>query len=138
MPRFIPEATDQQISRYSAKIGSNGGEMALDPPMQDSTAAQWNAILSTQKRRWLTRLERSCVMISSEPQDEFLSVDPTPNMQLDDEIFPSEITYGQLQKKLWAAHVRTTIQSLFAVFQYYVPTMSRDDVGKFMAREQKD
>ena len=73
-----------------------------------------------------------------EPRDEFLSVDPTPNMRLDDEIFPSEITYGQLQKKLWAAHVRTTLQSLFAVFQYYVPTMSRDDVGKFMAREQKD
>ena len=48
------------------------------------------------------------------------------------------ITREELQKKLWAAHVRTTIQSLFAVFQYYVPTMSRDDVGKFMAREQKD
>ena len=77
-------------------------------------------------------------MISSEPQDEFLSVDPTPNMQLDDEIFDPEITYGQLQKKLWAAHVRTTIQSLFAVFKYYVPAMSRDDVGKFMDRQQKD
>ena len=74
----------------------------------------------------------------TEPHDEFLVVDPTPNMQLDDEIFPSEITYGQLQKKLWAAHKRTTIQSLFAVFEYYVPAMSRDDVGKFMARELKD
>ena len=73
-----------------------------------------------------------------EPRDEFLSVDPTPNMRLDDEIFPSEITYGQLQKKLWEAHKRTTIQSLFAVFKYYVPAMSREDVSKFMAREQKD
>ena len=73
-----------------------------------------------------------------EPRDEFLSVDPTPNMQLDDEIFDPEITYGELQKKLWAAHVRTTIQSLFAVFKYYVPAMSRDDVSKFMDRELKD
>ena len=77
-------------------------------------------------------------MISSEPQDEFLSVDPTPNMQLDDEIFDPEITYGELQKKLWAAHVRDTIKSFFAMFEHYVPTMSRADVIKFMDRQQKD
>ena len=32
-----------------------------------------------------------------EPRDEFLSVDPTPNMQLDDEIFDPEITYVSLR-----------------------------------------
>ena len=79
----------------------------------------------------------------TEPHDEVLSLDdafmtPPFTMQLDDEIFDPEITYGELQKKLWEAHKRTTIQSLFAVFKYYVPAMSRDDVGKFMAREQKD
>ena len=73
-----------------------------------------------------------------EPRDEFLSVDPTPNMQLDDEIFDPEITYGELQKKLWAAHVRDTIKSFFAMFEHYVPTMSRADVIKFMDRQQKD
>ena len=82
-------------------------------------------------------------MTSSEPHDEVLSLDdafmtPPFPVQLDDEIFDPEITYGELQKKLWAAHVRTTIQSLFAVFKYYVPAMSREDVSKFMAREQKD
>jgi len=50
MSRLIPEATDQQISRYSAKIGSNGGEMALDPPMQDNTAAQWECYFIDAKK----------------------------------------------------------------------------------------
>ncbi len=26
MPRLVPDATDQQISRYTAKIGANGGK----------------------------------------------------------------------------------------------------------------
>jgi hypothetical protein len=82
-------------------------------------------------------------MTSSEPHDEVLSQEdafmtPPFTVQLDDEIFDPEITYGELQKKLWAAHVRTTIQSFFAVFKYYVPTMSRADVIEFIDKQSKD
>ncbi len=79
----------------------------------------------------------------TELHDEVLSLDdafmtPPFTMPLDDEIFDPEITYGELQKKLWAAHVRDTIKSFFAMFEHYVPTMSRADVIKFMDRQQKD